>query len=80
MSRARPDSGKGLNPRSPAAMEKSWFSRKIWTKRSNVFPTTLLVGLRVRAVAAACAMELAAVAVYIVSGPTVVDWLLPILG
>jgi hypothetical protein len=49
-------------------------------KRSNVFPLTLLVGLSVKAVAAAWAMELTAVAVYMVSGPTVVDWPLPIFG
>lgn len=60
--------------RSPAAMSKSWFSRKIWTKRSKFVPATLLVGLRVSAVACAAATEAVAVAVYMVGpGPAVVD-------
>lgn len=52
--------------RSPAARSKSVFSRNIATKRSNVFPLTLLVGLNVFAVARAAATSAALVEVYCV--------------
>lgn len=63
----------GRHLRSPAAMEKSWFSRKIWTNRSNVLPETLLVGLEVRAVACAAATDAEAVAVYMVGPVAAMD-------
>lgn len=61
-------------------MEKSWFSRNICTNRSNVFPCTLLVGLSVKAVARAAAIDALAVAVYMVPGSALVDGAFPILN